>query len=212
MVYSFGIEDTETAVVTTLVVPNADATAGSIQTSPEVNAEALRVIVDTPLMYLGQAHSHPGPHVKHSCFDDEQTFARFDGAISVVVPWFGRYGLHLAECGVHRHRDGRFQEIRNIDRHLRIVPGSRDLQRQPMNDDSRIINRRWSTAEAFYAERDHRTQLEVEDFTRTCTPQWKYTLVRLPQAVAPHSALPYWPQTLPRVQQDTLRSLYLIYR
>ena len=32
-----------------------------------------------------------------------------------------------------------------------------------MNDDSQIINRRWSTAEAFYAERDHRTQLEVED-------------------------------------------------
>ncbi len=33
-----------------------------------------------------------------------------------------------------------------------------------MNDNSQIINRRWSTAEAFYAERDHRTQLEVEDF------------------------------------------------
>ncbi len=129
VVYWFGIEDTAAAVVTTLVVPNADTTAGSVRTSPEVNADALRVIVNTPLVYLGQAHSHPGPHVKHSCFDDEQTFARFDGAISVVVPWFGRYGLHLAECGVHRHRDGRFQEIRNIDRHLRVIPGLRDLRR-----------------------------------------------------------------------------------
>lgn len=33
-----------------------------------------------------------------------------------------------------------------------------------MNNDSEIINRRWTSAEAFYSERDHRTQLEVENF------------------------------------------------
>ena len=33
-----------------------------------------------------------------------------------------------------------------------------------MNDDSQIINGRWTTAEAFYSERDHRTQLEVQNF------------------------------------------------
>jgi hypothetical protein len=130
VVYWFGIEDRRTAVVTTLVVPNADTTAGSVRTSPEVNAEALGVIVSTPLVYLGQAHSHPGHHVKHSCFDDEQTFARFDGAISVVVPWFGRYGLHLSECGIYRHESGRFREVKDIDNHLRVVPGSQDLRTQ----------------------------------------------------------------------------------
>ena len=128
VVYWFGIEDTKTAVVTTLVIPNADTTAGSIRTSPEVNAEALSVIVNTPLVYLGQAHSHPSHHVRHSCFDDEQTFARFDGAISVVVPWFGRYGLNLGECGVYRHLNGGFREVRDVNRHVRLVPGSRDFR------------------------------------------------------------------------------------
>jgi hypothetical protein len=128
VVYWFGIEDTKTAVVTTLLVPNADTTSGSVRTSAEVNAEVLRVIIDTPLVYLGQAHSHPGPYVKHSCFDDEQTFAQFDGAISVVVPWFGRYGFRLSDCGVHRHQNGRFHEVKDVDKHLRIIPGSQDLR------------------------------------------------------------------------------------
>ena len=128
VVYWFGIEDTRAAVVTTLVVPNADTTAGSVRTSPEVNAEALSVITGTPLVYLGQAHSHPGHHVKHSCFDDEQTFARFDGAISVVVPWFGRYGFHLPECGFYRHQSGRFREVNDVYKHLRVVPSSQDLR------------------------------------------------------------------------------------
>lgn len=130
VVYWFGIEDTRAAVVTTLVVPNADTTAGSVKTSPEVNAEALTVIIGSPLVYLGQAHSHPDHHVRHSCFDDEETFARFDGAISVVVPWFGRYGLYLPECGIYRHQSGRFREVNNIDRHLRVLPASQDLRTQ----------------------------------------------------------------------------------
>jgi len=128
VVYWFGIEDRSAAVVTTLVVPNADTTGGSIATTPEVNAEAMGVIVGTSLVYLGQAHSHPGPHVKHSCFDDAHTFARFDGAISVVVPWFGRYGLSLDECGIYRHMDGRFREVRNVASHLHIIPGFADFR------------------------------------------------------------------------------------
>lgn len=129
VVYWFGIEHDSAAVVTTLIVPNADTTDGSVYTSPEVNAEALNVIVGSPLVYLGQAHSHPGWHVSHSCHDDENTFARFDGAISVVVPWFGRYGLHLDRCGVHRHERGRFRAVRNVDEHLRIIPGFADLRK-----------------------------------------------------------------------------------
>ena len=59
VVYWFGLELGERAMVTTLVVPDADTTRGSIRTSAAANAEALSVITDTPLVLLGQAHSHP---------------------------------------------------------------------------------------------------------------------------------------------------------
>jgi hypothetical protein len=128
VVYWFGLESGVAAVVTTLIVPDADTADGSVRTSAQVNARAIGVITGTPLVYLGQAHSHPGPHVSHSHIDDEETFARFDGAISVVVPWFGRYGLHIEECGVYRHLNGRFREIRDLGTHLRILPGLADLR------------------------------------------------------------------------------------
>lgn len=129
IVYWFGFEFGSRAVVTSLVVPDADTSGGAVSTSVEVNAEAIALLVDTPLVHLGQAHSHPCTNVSHSPIDDAETFSRFDGAISVVVPWFGRYGFNLTECGVHRHIDGHFQRIRNIDAHLRVFRGFADLRR-----------------------------------------------------------------------------------
>lgn len=129
VVYWFGLEREDMAVVTTLVVPDADTDGGAVHTSATANAQAIRVMVDTPLLYLGQAHSHPGAHVGHSAVDDADTFARCDGVISVVVPWFGRYGLRLEQCGVHRHIGGRFVRVTELERHLRLVPGLTDLRR-----------------------------------------------------------------------------------
>jgi hypothetical protein len=123
VVYWFGLEFDSIAAVTTLVVPDADTSGGGVTTSAVANAAAIGAIVGTPLVYLGQAHSHPGSHVGHSSVDDHETFARFDGAISVVVPWFGRYGFDLRRCGVHRHVGGRFQKVENLDAHIRVVPG-----------------------------------------------------------------------------------------
>lgn len=128
VVYWFGLETDGAAVVSTVVVPNADTTGGTVRTSAQVNADTIRLIIDTPLRYLGQAHSHPGAEVFHSIVDDEQTFARFDGAISVVVPWFGRYGLHPNQCGVYRHICGKFRAVKDIDAHLRLIPGVVDMR------------------------------------------------------------------------------------
>lgn len=128
VVYWFGIESTECAVVTTLVVPDADTSDGSIRTSVQANAAAIGVITNTPLVYLGQAHSHPGPNVRHSDIDNHETFARFEGALSLVVPWFGRYGIDLDSCGVYRHVGGRFREVDDVAMHLKILPSVRDLR------------------------------------------------------------------------------------
>ena len=130
IVYWFGIESGTTAVVTSLVVPNADTRYGCIATSPEVNAEALAVIVDTPLVLIGQAHSHPSYKVRHSWIDDRDTFARFEGALSVVVPFFGKRGIRLSRCGVHRFLHGRFRVIGRTDMcdHLRVIPSEKDCR------------------------------------------------------------------------------------
>lgn len=128
VVYWFGIDQGRTAVVTTLIVPDADTTGGVVRTSARANADAIGIIVGTPLVYIGQAHSHPGPHVGHSHVDDSDTFARCDGILSIVVPWFGRYGFILGECGVHRHIGGRFRRVEHVGDHIRIVPGLNDLR------------------------------------------------------------------------------------
>ena len=138
VVYWFGMELGPRAVVTTLVVPDADTTEGSVITSAAANADVVRRMVGTPLIYLGQAHSHPGSSVMHSSVDDTETFARFEGALSIVVPWFGRYGLDLNTCGVHRHLGGRFRSVRNVDEHVRILPGVLDLRLPDSDPDSDV--------------------------------------------------------------------------
>lgn len=65
VVYWFGLELEERAVVTTMIVPDADAGTGAVQTSASANAEAVGVVAGTPLVLLGQAHSHPSHHVGH---------------------------------------------------------------------------------------------------------------------------------------------------
>jgi hypothetical protein len=128
VVYWFGIEAPPAAVITTLIVPDADTRDGCVRTSVHANAKAIAVITDTPLVYLGQAHSHPGRNVSHSYLDDQETFATFDGAISIVVPWFGRYGLKIQECGFYRHLGGKFRQIENAESHFRILPAFADLR------------------------------------------------------------------------------------
>lgn len=131
IVYWFGLELEEISVVTSLIVPNADTSWGCISTSPEANAEVLSLIVGTPLVLLGQAHSHPGNKVRHSDIDNRQTFARFEGAISVVVPYFAKKGVKLRRCGIHRHTGGSFEIIspKQLAKHIVVIPGKADLRR-----------------------------------------------------------------------------------
>jgi hypothetical protein len=130
VVYWFGIESCAMAVITTLAVPNAESRYGSVITSPQANAQVLTELVGTPLVLIGQAHSHPRHNVRHSGFDDDHTFARHEGALSVVVPYFGQRGFRLGRCGVHRFINGRFHVIgrSELPRHLVVIPGEKDYR------------------------------------------------------------------------------------
>jgi hypothetical protein len=131
VVYWFGLELGACAVVTTLVVPDADTDIGVVRTSAKANAEAVCVATGTPLVLIGQVHSHPFEWVSHSWVDDRETFAQFPGALSVVVPFFGRRGMDLATCGVHRHTGARFRRVHRakLGDHLRVLVGVADLRR-----------------------------------------------------------------------------------
>jgi hypothetical protein len=130
VVYWFGLELRKRAIVTTLVVPDADTSMGTVRTSAAANAEAVGAIAGTPLVLLGQAHSHPGEWVDHSIVDDRETFAQFPGAVSVVVPYYARGAMELTKCGVHRYIEGKYRRLRaeDVAEHLRVLPGLRDLR------------------------------------------------------------------------------------
>jgi proteasome lid subunit RPN8/RPN11 len=139
VVYWLGLELGPRAVIASLVVPNADTRSGSVRTTAAANAEAVAVAVGTPLVLLGQAHSHPGALVRHSWIDDRDTFAQFEGALSVVVPHFGRAGLELERCGVYRYCGGCYRLISRAElgNHLRVIPGIVDLRRRGSHSNER---------------------------------------------------------------------------
>lgn len=61
--------------------------------------------------YAARIHSHPG-YAFHSATDDRNPALRYEGAVSIVVPYYGlglRAGLH--PCGVFVRRSLRWVEL-----------------------------------------------------------------------------------------------------
>lgn len=139
VVYWFGVESPRYSIVTSLMVPNAVTTRGGLRTSASANAEVLESIIGTPLVLLGQAHSHPSDWVEHSPTDDRHTFAAFEGGLSVVVPSFAFGDPVLAACGIHRVIGGAFRSIsiEEVPNHLCLLPSVTDFRREPSSRGSR---------------------------------------------------------------------------
>lgn len=81
--------------------------------------------------YLARIHSHPG-EAFHSSTDDRNPVITFDGAISIVVPYFG-LGLRrgLCACAVLRMTNGTWQDIPpGPERHRWITADPIDGDRQ----------------------------------------------------------------------------------
>jgi hypothetical protein len=74
--------------------------------------------------YVARIHSHPG-YAFHSPLDDNNPALRYEGALSIVVPYYGlglRAGLH--PCGVYVRRERRWHELRpglRRDEVIRVV-------------------------------------------------------------------------------------------
>lgn len=97
-----------------LVVPDQLARRTPYGVSVELTAEGqweLASALEVGETYVARIHSHPG-EAFHSSTDDRNPVITFEGAISVVVPYFGlglRHGL--PECAVLRFASGIWHDL-----------------------------------------------------------------------------------------------------
>jgi hypothetical protein len=89
----------------------AGRTPGSWVQVTERGKIELALALGTDERYVARIHSHPG-HAFHSATDQRNPALRHEGAVSIVVPWFGlglRAGLHA--CSVYVRRDHRWHTL-----------------------------------------------------------------------------------------------------
>lgn len=110
---------------TALIVQHADGVADRLVIPQQVAARVGGCWVEVPLggklelaaaigpdeRYIARIHSHPGDAF-HSPADDRNPALTFEGALSIVVPYFG-LGLRrgLAACAVYRRQGKAWVEL-----------------------------------------------------------------------------------------------------
>jgi hypothetical protein len=111
LVYWAGRSSPQLWAITTGIEPETALTEGSFRTSAAANAKVIGFLAARSLELLAQVHSHPGPLVDHSLGDERGALMPYESFLSIVVPNYGRRGLDLAACGVHRFEGGRFRRL-----------------------------------------------------------------------------------------------------
>lgn len=82
-----------------VAVPRQRMSWGNYGVRPEALAEIVHALPDG-WKSLAQIHSHPGPHVEHSTYDDQMASSR--KALSLVYPFYGHVREPFpASIGVH---------------------------------------------------------------------------------------------------------------
>ena len=164
--YLDGVATGGGGVVTTLTFPNAVLTAGWFEVSPGAMSQAGKHMRAHGLRRLAQVHTHPSDWVGHSPWDDQHAYSHRIGALSIVLPRYGRNSPSLAQVGIHiRTADGWQQiELAFVDKYIRIVPSCCDFRapfEEVQHDRSRIEPTRrkpWGALRAFFRlseRRDH---------------------------------------------------------
>jgi hypothetical protein len=135
LVYWAGKRIGSGGIVTTVIIPNSEATSGSVQTTAFENAKIIKQINDLDLVLLGQAHSHPfGAGNTHSPGDNLSTFYPFEGHISLVVPDYAKsISKFFRSWGLHRFSNENF---------IKINPD--DFGEHLIRLENQLIDRKWS--------------------------------------------------------------------
>jgi hypothetical protein len=129
--YVDGVACGEVKVATTLTLPDAEIHPTFFTVSGEAMSEAGQHFRRFGMERLAQVHTHPGRNVRHSRFDDENSYSQMDGAVSIVLPHHAHRRPELNECGVHVRDECGWRRlgVREIQNVIRILPGCLDFRR-----------------------------------------------------------------------------------
>jgi len=122
--------DDSWGVVTTITFPNAKLYPGRFEVPAEAMSQAGKHFRVLGMQRLTQIHTHPDKWTGHSPWDDAKAYSQRPGAISIVLPHFGRGRPTLSQCGVHLKVQGGWKQIETeqIFQHLRIIPSELDFR------------------------------------------------------------------------------------
>jgi hypothetical protein len=151
--YFDGVLINADGVVTTVTIPNASLEGGRFRVEPAAMSEAGKHFRKFRLRRLAQVHTHPTDWVDHSRWDDEWAYSQLPGAISIVLPHFGRTGPRLGQVGVHLRTDEGWRRLLpdEVPSYVRLVPGLLDFRRtdEPAHIEP-ARGRSWWSALAFW--------------------------------------------------------------
>lgn len=107
IVFWCGCELESATIYTTVAVPRAVHTKGSVHCDEAAMRETIRALRNCGLGLLAQVHSHPSGDARHSFGDDVKVFLPFEGMLSIVVPYYAMHGIApLSSCGIHQFQSG----------------------------------------------------------------------------------------------------------
>jgi hypothetical protein len=128
--YLDGVETEAVAIVTTMTFPNAILQRGGFSVPASSMSEAGQHL--GPLARIAQVHTHPGEWVGHSGTDNEQAYSKHDGAVSIVIPNYGKGVRTISNVGIHVCNNFKWRMLPAAEKEsfLRIVPTLFDFRRK----------------------------------------------------------------------------------
>jgi hypothetical protein len=127
--YLDGIEFRDVGIVTTLTFPNARLGRGNFSISAASMSEAGQHL--DQLVRLAQVHTHPSEWVGHSEIDDELAYSHHDGAVSIVLPNYGKSDFSISDLGVHICQAKNWRELSGSEKKdfLQFIPSFFDYRK-----------------------------------------------------------------------------------
>ena len=117
-------------MVVALTLPHAQLFRDHFEVSPDAMSQAGKHLRRFQLRRLAQVHTHPGPWVGHSPWDDAKAYSQLEGAVSLVLPNHARARPRLEEAGVHLRRAGGWEQLtaQNVAEVIRVTPSYLDFR------------------------------------------------------------------------------------
>lgn len=128
--YFDGVRCGEDGMVVALTLPHAQLFRDHFEVSPDAMSQAGKHLRRFQLRRLAQVHTHPGPWVGHSPWDDAKAYSQLEGAVSLVLPNHARARPRLEEAGVHLRRAGGWEQLtaQTVAEVIRVTPSYLDFR------------------------------------------------------------------------------------